>query len=109
MSPEKWKDIIGNIKDNFKVEDEGSTRLDEEGGVDIEYIEFEGPLGKMRLEFVVKPVILDKKTTYSRRIGSETAVDYVYSKDEESYKLIAYKWDEDRNDWMEVEAGMFDK
>ncbi len=107
MTPEKWQNILGNIKDNFTVENEGKTHLDEEGGINIEYIEFKGPLGRIRLEYIIKPVVLDKKTIYSRRIGSETAVDYVYSEDEKSYKLIAYKWDEGSNEWMEMDAGAF--
>lgn len=107
MTPEKWQNIIADIKDNFTVEDEGSTYLDEEGGIDIAYIEFKGPLGRIRLEFITKPVILDKKTIYSRRIGSETKVDYVYSEDEKSYKLIAYKRDEDSGEWAEMDGSMF--
>ena len=107
MLPERWKDIIGNIKDNFKEVEEGHNHVDEEGGVDIEFIEFLGPLGKMRLEFVVKPVVVDKKTTYSNRIGSDTKIDYIYSQEEKSYQLMAYKWDESQCDWVEIEAGSF--
>jgi hypothetical protein len=51
--------------------------------------------------------VLDKKTVFSRRIGSETAVDYVYSEDEKSYKLIAYKWNENNDEWEEIDSGMF--
>jgi len=108
MTPDRWKQIKGNIKDNFEVEDEGLTHLDDEGGIDIDFIIFTGPLGRMRLEFVSKPVILDKKTTYTRRIGSETKVDYVYSDEEKSHKLIVYKWSEDEDEWVEAEAGMFE-
>jgi len=108
MSPEKWTKITDNIKDNFAVENNGREHIDEAGGIDIEYIEFEGPLGRMRLEYVTQPVVIDKKTTYSRRIGSETKVDYIYSQEEKSHKLIAYKWDSGRDDWIEIEAGMFD-
>jgi hypothetical protein len=107
MTPEKWEKISGNVKDNFDVIDNGRTRIDDEGGVDIEYIEFNGPLGKMRLEYIIKPVVLDKKTTYSRRIGSETKVDYVYSDTEKQYILKAYKWDNGKDDWIEIEADAF--
>lgn len=100
--------MIGNIKDNFEVEDEGSEHIDDQGGIDIDYIVFVGPLGRMKLEFVSKPVVLDKKTTYSRRIGSETAIDYVYSQDERSGQLMAYKWDENDEVWVEIEASKFD-
>lgn len=107
MTPEKWEKIKNNILDNFEVEDRGEVHEDEEGGIDAEYIVFKGPLGRMRLEHITKPVVLGKKTTYSRRIGSETAVEYVYSPDEKSHQLIAYKWDEGSEEWVEMEAGMF--
>ena len=107
MSPEKWQQTVGNIKDNFKVEENEKTHLDEAGGVDIEYIIFNGPLGRMKLEFIPKPVIIDKKTKYSNRLGAETIVEYVYSPDEKSHKLKAYKWDEAVNDWLEMEAKKF--
>jgi len=109
MTREKWEQIKGDIKDKFQVEDEGQTHLEEEGGVDIEYIVFNGPLGKMQLEFISKPVVLDKKTTYSRRIGSDTRVEYVYSQDERTETLKVYQWDEAQNDWVEVDGSMFDK
>lgn len=107
MTKEKWENIKNNILDNFEVEDRGDVHMDEEGGIDIEYIVFAGPLGRMRLEYVMKPVVLDRKTTYSRRIGSETKVDYVYSEGEKTEKLLVYKWDESAGEWIEMEAGMF--
>lgn len=109
MTPEKWENIKGNILDNFEVEDQGMEHLEDEGGVDIDYIVFNGPIGKMRLEFVNKPVVVDKKTTYSNRIGSETKVDYVYSDTEKNQQLMVYKWDENDEVWVEVEGAMFDK
>jgi hypothetical protein len=107
MTTEKWKEIVGNIKDNFPVEDEGKDHLDEEGGIDIEYIIFVGPLGRMRLEYIVKPIVLDKKTTYKRRIGSETKVNYIYSQAEKNQFLMAYKWDANQEEWIEIDAGNF--
>ena len=107
MTGERWENIKGQIKDSFEVEDEGRQHQDEYGGVDIEFIIFTGPLGRMKLEFITKPVVLDKKTTYSRRIGSETKVDYVYSEDEKTSRLVAYKWDDGQEEWVEIEAGMF--
>lgn len=108
MLPEKWENIKGNIKDNFTVEDEGEQHLEEEGGIDIEYIVFQGPLGKMRLEFVSKPIVLDKKTNYSKRIGSETMVNYIYSEEEKSHNLTAYKWSDDEEEWVEMDASSFE-
>ncbi len=107
MTVEKWQQIVGNIKDNFKVEESGKEHLEDEGGADIEYIIFAGPLGRMRLEFISKPAVLDRKTKYSRRLGAETVVEYVYSPDEKTHKLKAYKWDEGLSDWLEMEAKKF--
>ncbi|MCK4554017.1 hypothetical protein KAU19_03570 [Candidatus Parcubacteria bacterium] len=108
MSPEKWNNIVGQIEDNFEVEEKGKQHEDDMGGIDIEFVIFKGPLGRMKLEFVVKPVVLDKKTTYSRRIGAETKVDYVYSDTEKSHKMRAYKWDEGEERWAEMDARAFD-
>ena len=107
MTQDKWDNIKDNIQEKFEVEDKGNIHLDEHGGVDIEYIVFVGPLGRMRLEFIVRPILLDKKTIYARRIGAETKIDYVYSQTEKSHKLVVYKWDDDRDDWIEMEDSMF--
>ena len=108
MTEEKWEKIKGNILDKFEVEDSGKEHIDDEGGVDVEFIVFLGPLGKIRLEFISKPVVLDKKTTYSRRIGSETKVEYVYSEEEKNRYLLCYKWDDLKEEWEEMDANTFD-
>jgi len=107
MTNEKWQQIKGNVLDNFEVEERGEEHIDDEGGVDIEFLVFSSPLGRIRLEYVSKPVVLDKKTTYSKRIGSETKVDYVYSETERQEQMTAYKWSEVSNEWEEMDAGMF--
>jgi len=107
MTPEKWENLISDIKDKFEVEDEGRQHLEEHGGTDIEFIIFKNPLGRIKLEFVTKPLVLEKKTYYSQRIGSKTAVEYIYSPDEKTYKLLAYKWDENQQDWVEIDAENF--
>lgn len=114
MNLEKWQNIIGLIKDKFPVEDEGKEELDPptasqlggQGDVPngkVEFIIFQGPLGRMKLEYTTKPVILDKKTIGSRRIGSEAAVQYIYSDTEFSNTFKAYKWDADDEEWVEME------
>ncbi len=71
----------------------------------LERIEFTGPLGQMKLELTVKPRVLDKKTLYSNRAGSDMRVDYVYSPDETVQFMKAYKWDNNDEVWVEIEAG----
>lgn len=108
MTQERWQEILGQVKDNFKIEKQETQHFEEEGGVDLEYVIFHGPLGLMKLEFESLPVILDKKTSYSNRIGSTTQIDYIYSPDEKNHKLYAYKWDEVTEEWVEIEAKNFE-
>lgn len=103
MTEEKWQDIIGQIKDEFKVLEQRTEALENMPG-QVEYIIFEGPVGKMKLEFTTKPLVLDKKGLGSRRIGSRTKVEYIYSDTEKVHTFKAYKWDEARNEWVEMEA-----
>jgi len=103
MTDEKWQEIIGKIKDNFELTSHETKELDEEDGPgEVEVVEFNGPLGKMKLERTTKPLIIDKKTIGSRRIGSDTAVEYVYSETEKTHKFTAYKWDENDKVWVEM-------
>lgn len=104
MTREKWESVRGKVLDAFTVLDKGEEHYDEEGGVDLEFVVFNGPLGKMRLEYIEKPVVLGKKTNYSNRIGSETAVEYVFSPTERTSRLAAYRWGEAEDDWVEIDA-----
>jgi hypothetical protein len=106
MNLEKWEQIKSMAKEKFEilVETEEES-IDGAGSVQI--IEFDGPLGRMKLEFVSKPRILDKKTTFSNRIGSDVKVEYVYSEDEKVYQLNAYKWNEAGDTWEEIDAAAF--
>ena len=103
MNIEKWQNIISLIKDKFEVEEEGVEELEDIPDGKVEFIIFSGPLGRMRLEYTTKPVILDKKTIGSKRIGSDTAVQYIYSDTEVSNTFKAYKWDADSEEWTEME------
>jgi hypothetical protein len=107
MTREKWETIKSKVLDTFEVSDKGQEHFDEEGGVEVDFLEFTSPLGKIRLEFIEKPIVLDKKTIYSHRGGSDTGVEYIYSQTEKSTRLVAYKWDEDQSNWMEIEAKNF--
>ena len=104
MTDERWQEVISQIKDNFKVLAERQEDLAKEpGGGTVEVIEFIGPLGKMKLERTTQPKILDKKTIGSRRIGSDTKVEYIYSDTELVHRFKAFKWNETDNIWVEVE------
>lgn len=103
MTRDKWEEIIGNVKENLEVLDEG---LDEEGSKKIEWIEFVGPKGKSRLEWIEKPRVVGVKTLYSRRAGTSAGkVEQEESENEKVNFIRAYKWDEVNGDWEEIDAG----
>jgi hypothetical protein len=104
MNPEKWTEIKGQIKDDFGVLEEKKEALDNDQPGEKEVILFNGPLGRMKLEFITRPVILDKRALASKRIGSERKVQYIYSDSEFSHVLKAYKWDENQSEWLAMEA-----
>ena len=43
MTPERWKNTIDSIRDKFIIEEENTMQLDEEGGINIEYVVFNSP------------------------------------------------------------------
>ena len=103
MTPERWQQIKGQVQDTFSDAEISKEKLPEPQIGDTEIILFTGPLGKMKLEYVTKPVLLDKKTHGSRRMGSEATVQYIFSETEFSHHLKAYKWDEAQDDWVEID------
>jgi len=105
MTDERWQEIIGQIKDKFEVLNQSTENLPEEIGRGVaEIIEFIGPMGKMKLERTTQALVLGKKTIGSKRIGSQTAVEYLYSDTEKVHKFRAYRWDENNNDWQELKT-----
>lgn len=108
MTEEKWLNLLSMIEESFGVAERRKNPLSEEDGPgEVETVEFKGPLGKMKLIRTIRPLILNKKTLYSKRGGSDTAVDYVYSDTETVTNLKAYRFDDSQNDWQEIDPGTF--
>ncbi len=103
MTDEKWLDTVSTLKDKFPILEEGKEDLSEEEGRGFrEFVIFEGPFGKMKVERTTRAVVLGKKTIGSKRMGSQAAVEYVYSDTEKSQKFKAYKWDDGQAEWLEI-------
>jgi len=103
MTDEKWLDAKSKIREKFEIVEEGKEDLNEmEGRGFREFVIFNGPLGKMKIERTVKAIVLDKKTFGSKRMGSQATVEYIYSDTEKSSKFKAYKWSD--NNWIELTA-----
>jgi len=73
-------------------------------GEEKEIVVFEGhPLGKLGLEFVKKPKVLEKRY-HSHRRKSDTEVEYVLSPDKYSYRLAVFRWHPEEMAWTELQA-----
>lgn len=112
MNDEKWGDVVNLIEQKFEVLDKtkeenpiGDDFGEEKATEKIETIIFNGSLGKIKVERTTRPIILDKKSHYTKRMGTSAQTEIIYSKDEFSHKFKAYKWDDIDNDWVEIEAG----
>jgi hypothetical protein len=111
MNPNKWDDIIFQIEEKFGIEKhffEDFVVAEQSDGKKImgkkEIIEFKGPLGKMRIEKISRPKIIDKKVLASRRIGSKAVVEYIYSNEEFVDQIKIYRFDDATNNWQEITA-----
>lgn len=105
MTPDRWEEVRKLISNQFEVTDEYSLELDP-GTADV--LEFISPLGKLQVRFVKKPKVLDTKTTYSNRVGSDVKVEQVLSDEETVSHLEVFKWDDAKDDWSEFSAdGLF--
>ena len=113
MTPEKWEEIKANIAKNFTVEDEGREDLLVETGDgtvkqgEAEFVVFESPLGRTKLQFQKKPRLEEKKYHYSHRQGDSARVEYKFSESELVYTFKAYRWEEVGEEWKEIEASNF--
>jgi hypothetical protein len=108
MKAELWSEILDRLEDQFGVlhiDRSSESREDDTGQKiisDIERVEFDSPQGKMRVELVTAPMILDKKTHYTHTAGTRANVEYVLSETEKTKKIRAYRYDDDIDDWIEL-------
>lgn len=104
MHEDKWKDTLAMIKSKFTVLNHGTEQLEDVPNATREFIEFDSPTGRMRLEYTIKPAVLDKKTTYSKLGGRASNVEFIYSKDDLVRRMQAFRWNESTGEWDEVKA-----
>lgn len=107
MNKERFDSIKMMVKEKFEVEEEDRVELEDSPGY-IEYIIFNGPLGRMKLEGRTKPVVEDTQVIASKRIGAESVEKKVYSNTEEVFTFIPYKWSDELNDWQKIDLTDFE-
>jgi hypothetical protein len=103
MNQEKWESLITLINEQYEVIEHKTEDILEGKGTS-EFICFRGPMGKIKLEREVKPVVTGRKVLSSRRIGSEVSEEFEYSDSEMIDKLNAFRWNDSKDDWDEIDA-----
>jgi len=106
MTYDRWQDLRESIREKYDIEEEKINKNDDGIGT-CETIVFIGPGGRIRLELLKRPVRLGAKTSYSKRIGSDVAVEYQYSDTDESITLKAYRFIKDDDEWEEIHSHDF--
>jgi len=108
MNPSKWEKLVFLAEENFGIDKKEKQEIEVDelsNGEKImgeeEIIEFKSPLGKIRIEKISRPKVVDKKVLRAKRIGSNAVVDYVYSPDEKTVEMKIFKQAED-GEWQEI-------
>ncbi|MGE5392447.1 MAG: hypothetical protein ACM3NH_01760 [Candidatus Saccharibacteria bacterium] len=113
MDIDRWEGLKEEIRRKFTVEEEKTEDLMVETNDGLikqgtaEVLVFESPLGRMKLSMEKRPVVVDKKFIYSHRAGQAARTEYTFSDSEFSYTMKAYKWDDDNDDWTEIDVANF--
>ncbi|MBI5733562.1 MAG: hypothetical protein HY973_01275 [Candidatus Kerfeldbacteria bacterium] len=102
MTYERWQDICESVKSKFKVQAE-AQEPSADGHGHVEFLEFSGPLGEMRLELAVRPRVKDVKTIYSKRMGSQSTVQYEYDDSVHTLTLHVFRRSTG-GDWQEIKT-----
>ena len=106
MTDEKWQELVARIKSSFTVESETSEPIEDVPNAKVEEIVFVSPQAKMKVIRKTMPRVIDKKTVYSKRAGSEMNVQYECAKDELVSRIEIYRWDNLNENWARAEVDL---
>jgi len=107
MTDDKWLQIVDRVKDKFKIEEEDARQDTREDGSweRREWIIFTGPLGRMKIERLIRPMIMNEQRIYSKRQGTAANVVYEYSDTETTSALRVYR--DVAGTWETMDAKIF--
>ncbi len=108
MNPNKWEQLVYLAEEKFGIDKKETN----EEVVDVthkgkkikgerEILEFESPVGRVRMERLIKPKVIDKNIKRSKRAGAKASVDLVYSDTETVSEMNLYKQN-DEGEWDEI-------
>ena len=102
MYQRKWEDLLDKIEKLFGFT-EHTTEECPGQRMTVETAIFDGASGRIKLERTVKPLVLDTKVSYSKRMGSEAVTEYVLSDDECVDTVRFFRWDRLTREWKQID------
>ena len=103
MNDQRWEEVLRRLDKNFG-DLEFDEIEDEETHAVTESVAWTGPQGKMKLARTTKPLVVDKKTHFSSRIGGGNHVEYIFSKTETTSRVRLFRWVDATSDWQEIDG-----
>jgi hypothetical protein len=100
VNDERWYSLLDDLEERLEFENRGDGPGPR--GARVEWVTFRGPRGLMKLERTSRPVVLDRKIHYSKRIGGKVGEELVVSDTEKTYRVALYEWGEPEG-WVEVD------
>ena len=91
MTDDKWEIVLDRIQSQFQVIKHGEEAIADVPNGKLEFIIFDSPMGKLRLERATKPKVLDRKSFGGSKYGVATSVEYIYSVIEITHTFSAFK------------------
>ena len=79
MTDERWEKLVEMANSSFQVVEHERGDWNEERTEKVEFLIFQGPLGKMKLERVWQPLVIERKTIGSHRAGATVHEEFIYS------------------------------
>ena len=113
MDIDQWEAMKDGLRRKFEFEEEAEEELkmDTADGEVIKgsanFVVMSTPIGRVKLAFEKKPLVLDKHEHFSHRAGEAPRTEYKFSDTEFSYKLKAYKWNDIDETWNPIDADSF--
>ena len=91
MNDSKWAEVLDHVAEKFAVDDHGKYELEDVPGGMVEYIEFDSPMGKIRLERSTTPRVEKTKAAGGSKYGAGSYVEKVYSDTETVHTFSAFR------------------
>ncbi len=102
MTEDKWIELLERIDRQFTMLDRTIEDVPNGPG-EIETVIFQAPMGVMKVERTVRPVVLDRKQHFTNRAGGGASTEYIYSDTEKSDRMKVYRQNPRTEEWEEVD------